>query len=292
MLKDEDKPKTPAEPTLKRLITAHSRRKGFWRRQDVVDVVNKGIADGLSAERISERVNNYLIVNNISGGYTTRNSIIGLIERSPAKGVLGLTGSFNKKRATVAAMKARKKKGTWGFGAGVQQAASAKPKKPASTAGSFYSGAFSAEELRFSPTERSAPITAVPAAEEAAAKAHLDALVQEGRKPVTVATVEKTDCRWPVGDPRSSLFSFCGAKVTSQGFCYCDTHIRAAWQNPPPSQLGPNGEHLYYLPFSTVKRKPRAEGFATYLEHKDARSRVCKGWDGEVSMEPCQKQRF
>jgi GcrA cell cycle regulator len=49
------------------------------------------------------------------------------------------------------------------------------------------------------------------------------------KKPKTVATLEPTDCRWPIGDPRHSDFHFCGAPQL-HGRLYCELHWRMSFQ--------------------------------------------------------------
>ena len=51
----------------------------------------------------------------------------------------------------------------------------------------------------------------------------------------TVATLESCSCRWPVGDPQSSEFYFCGAKAVP-GLPYCEHHARRAFQAPAPKR--------------------------------------------------------
>ena len=47
--------------------------------------------------------------------------------------------------------------------------------------------------------------------------------------------LEPCDCRWPIGDPQSPEFAFCGGpKVT--GLPYCETHAKRAYQAPEPRQ--------------------------------------------------------
>lgn len=41
-------------------------------------------------------------------------------------------------------------------------------------------------------------------------------------------------CRWPIGDPKSSDFKFCGRKV-AHGSTYCSEHAQMAYQ-PPQSR--------------------------------------------------------
>lgn len=53
----------------------------------------------------------------------------------------------------------------------------------------------------------------------------------EGSRAVTIAGLEANHCRWPVGDPRSSDFRYCGADKHS-GHSYCPAHCRAAYTEP------------------------------------------------------------
>ncbi len=48
----------------------------------------------------------------------------------------------------------------------------------------------------------------------------------------TVLTLGAKMCKWPIGDPSSDSFSFCG-RVASDGAPYCVEHARVAYQ---PSQ--------------------------------------------------------
>ncbi len=48
----------------------------------------------------------------------------------------------------------------------------------------------------------------------------------------TVLTLGAKMCKWPIGDPSSESFSFCG-RVSSEGAPYCVEHSRVAYQ---PSQ--------------------------------------------------------
>ena len=47
----------------------------------------------------------------------------------------------------------------------------------------------------------------------------------------TVATLERHDCRWPIGDPRDADFHFCGERSVA-GRPYCQRHWRMAFQPP------------------------------------------------------------
>lgn len=46
---------------------------------------------------------------------------------------------------------------------------------------------------------------------------------------VTIMMLTEQTCRWPMGDPGSESFSFCG-KRSDSGIPYCATHARIAYQ--------------------------------------------------------------
>lgn len=52
----------------------------------------------------------------------------------------------------------------------------------------------------------------------------------------TVMTLNQNMCRWPIGDPGSNDFHFCG-QSTDGGSPYCDAHERMAYQ---PAQARSN----------------------------------------------------
>lgn len=45
----------------------------------------------------------------------------------------------------------------------------------------------------------------------------------------TVETIERNECRWPMGDPQDVGFHFCGGKALA-GHPYCYGHVRRAYQ--------------------------------------------------------------
>lgn len=54
----------------------------------------------------------------------------------------------------------------------------------------------------------------------------------------TLATLDRGECRWPIGDPKTAAFGFCGCEAIP-GKPYCQTHDQRA-----------------YTPVAAVKRKP------------------------------------
>jgi GcrA cell cycle regulator len=57
----------------------------------------------------------------------------------------------------------------------------------------------------------------------------------------TLATLERGECRWPIGDPKSPTFGYCGCKALPNQ-TYCDIHHKRA-----------------YAPVAVVKRRPLQE---------------------------------
>lgn len=67
----------------------------------------------------------------------------------------------------------------------------------------------------------------------AVAKAHVNIddnmIPHQQRK--QLQELERCDCRWPVGEPRSSDFFFCGG-CALPGLPYCEQHARRAYKVP------------------------------------------------------------
>ncbi len=47
---------------------------------------------------------------------------------------------------------------------------------------------------------------------------------------VTIMDLRESMCRWPVGDPTSSEFRYCGGKASAGEGPYCSVHSRMAYQ--------------------------------------------------------------
>ncbi|MBL8589185.1 MAG: GcrA cell cycle regulator [Methylobacteriaceae bacterium] len=47
---------------------------------------------------------------------------------------------------------------------------------------------------------------------------------------VTIMELREAMCRWPMGDPTSPDFRFCGARTAEAGGAYCGAHARIAYQ--------------------------------------------------------------
>jgi GcrA cell cycle regulator len=57
----------------------------------------------------------------------------------------------------------------------------------------------------------------------------------------TLLDLTGTVCRWPIGDPRSAAFAYCGAPITRIGQSYCASHYARAYTRPPRPGMPPLG---------------------------------------------------
>ncbi len=86
-------------------------------------------------------------------------------------------------------------------------------------------------ELRSKPVASSIPIVPRPVAPQL--RIVVTPFVEPPPKPrygklVHLLDLGPTDCRWPIGDPRSAGFGFCGRK-TSRLYGYCKEHHKEAY---------------------------------------------------------------
>jgi GcrA cell cycle regulator len=63
------------------------------------------------------------------------------------------------------------------------------------------------------------------------------ALKKKAAQPKRLLDLGPNDCRWPIGEPRSPDFRFCG-KPHTPGRPYCDHHWEMAFQPPRPRNHG------------------------------------------------------
>ncbi len=126
------------------------------------------------------------------GGGVTRNAVIGKVHR------LGLSGRATPSQPARAATTFRP--------ARVRTTPPAQPSAPRRIEGN---------RLEAVPARPAAPTPSLPA-------------VQELPGTATVMTLGAHMCKWPIGDPSSPEFSFCGRRA-SEGV-YCVEHARVAFQ--------------------------------------------------------------
>lgn len=57
----------------------------------------------------------------------------------------------------------------------------------------------------------------------------IEPLMLEDGRFTTITTLKNSSCRWPIGEPGTSDFHFCG-HAQAGGTPYCETHARLAYQ--------------------------------------------------------------
>jgi GcrA cell cycle regulator len=87
-----------------------------------------------------------------------------------------------------------------------------------------------------------------------------EAEVQEMRR-VRFEDIREFACRWPLGDPRSGDFAYCGLKP-AEGHSYCAGHCRMAYRRPQRRARG-KARESGMAPTRSPVRGGRAEGACT-----------------------------
>lgn len=165
--------------------------------EDRVATLTKLWADGLSASQIAKQL-----------GGVTRNAVIGKVHR------LGLSG---RAKPSSPARKA----------AAAKTAANA-PK--ASARATVATTATAETKSKPKPVRApSAPRTPRVIAEISTPPAPLDAKPMSNGEFATILTITDHMCKWPIGDPSTNNFRFCGRKTDPEE-PYCLAHSRVAYQ--------------------------------------------------------------
>ena len=176
---------------------------------DRVEILKKMWGEGQSASQIAKEL-----------GGVTRNAVIGKVHR------LGLSNRTTTGAAAPAA---------------AAQKADAKP-KPAAKAAAKPKAEPKEEEVEAAPAPRpnlparakiipaGQPLPPQPSANEISpeALAKVSEIEKKSKKIGLMDLTERT-CTWPVGDPATDDFWFCGLPV-QQGKPYCEAHVGVAFQ--------------------------------------------------------------
>ena len=181
-----------------------------------VEKLKKMWAEGQSASQIAKQL-----------GGVTRNAVIGKVHRLGLSNRAAGGGSSPDSAAKAKpAAKARAK---------VKTAAKPAPKADAKTSAAKEAPAEAPAAA--APTSRAKPIIPAgqplppqPSAHEIdpAALAKVNEIEKKAKKLTLMELTERT-CKWPVGDPATEDFWFCGLPVQS-GKPYCDAHVGVAFQ--------------------------------------------------------------
>ncbi|MEM9211782.1 MAG: GcrA family cell cycle regulator [Pseudomonadota bacterium] len=165
-----------------------------------VEILKKMWGEGKSASQIAKEL-----------GGITRNAVIGKVHR------LGLSNRAAPKKAAPAREKAK------------PEAKAAAPKKPEPPRPLHVANATSIPPRRPIITAGQ-PLPPQPSANEISetALANAAAVVKSSKRLSLMELTEKT-CKWPVGDPATDDFWFCG-HPTEPGKPYCEAHNAVAFQ--------------------------------------------------------------
>lgn len=157
--------------------------------EERVELLKKLWNDGLSASQIAGELGN-----------VTRNAVIGKVHR------LGLSGRAKSPTASSQPRPARK-------------APARTPSHPMGGNGGLTRGANALAPQYAPETESEAEAAPLPSE---------DVVVPFSER-VTIMDLREYMCRWPMGDPTTPEFRFCGAR-SSTGLPYCAYHSRIAYQ--------------------------------------------------------------
>lgn len=169
---------------------------GAWTEQRV-ELLKKLWSDGLSASQIAGEL-----------GGVTRNAVIGKVHR------LGLSGRAKSPAAG-------------GGGSGGGQTAARAPRKPTTTParapgggqGGMTRGANALQPVFAPQAEAEVQVETRPSE---------DVVIPFSER-VTIMDLREYMCRWPMGDPTTAEFRFCGGR-SATGLPYCAHHARIAYQ--------------------------------------------------------------
>jgi len=159
--------------------------------------------EGLSCSQIAARLTGI-----------SRNAVIGKLHR------LKVVSKDGRQKASAPRTVAKPPRETRGFGVPVKVAAP--PRKPVGIAGNGMTFEKAGNERP--------PREVVPERIEAPGTA-------------TVLTLGAHMCKWPIGDPSSDGFTFCGRRNGEVG-PYCREHAQVAYQQPQPGKKVPSAKEL------------------------------------------------
>ncbi|RMH45425.1 MAG: GcrA cell cycle regulator [Alphaproteobacteria bacterium] len=180
--------------------------------EERVELLKKLWAEGKSASQIAKEL-----------GGVTRNAVIGkvhrlgLSNRSPAAGAAAAPAPETPPRkAKPAARKTAK------------AAEAEKPAKPAETPASAPAPAAAQPARKVVPAGQ--PLPPQPSANDVSpeALASVREVEKRARKLSLMELTERT-CKWPIGDPATEEFWFCGLP-SQPGKPYCEAHVSVAYQ--------------------------------------------------------------
>ena len=167
-----------------------------------VEILTKMWAEGNSASKIAKEL-----------GGVTRNAVIGKVHR------LGLSNRATTNTSSKSDLKAKSAPKN-----------SSKAKQKARKSEAIESKPDNITSLRRQIIPAGQPLPPQPSANEISpeALARVSEIEKKAKKLSLLELTEKT-CKWPVGDPATEEFWFCGL-ATQSGKPYCEAHVGVAFQ--------------------------------------------------------------
>lgn len=159
-----------------------------------IELLRKLWTEGLSASQIASEL-----------GQVTRNAVIGKVHR------LGLAGRAKVSTSSVA-RPVRKAVPVHRVGVSAGSGAIVRPAMRGNAA------------LKVMAQPQDEPYAMVQELDE-------DVVIPMSQR-VTIMELREGMCKWPMGDPSSTEFRYCGAQGDGSGGPYCAYHARAAYQPP------------------------------------------------------------
>ncbi len=185
-----------------------------------VETLKKMWGEGQSASQIAKEL-----------GGVTRNAVIGKVHRLGLSNRAGSGGNAGKAAKEKAAKPAAAKAPAKPKAAPATKAAPAsKPKEPVKEEPELDENGIPISAARRAIIPAGQPLPPQPSANEISpeALAKVSEVEKSAKRLGLMELTEKT-CKWPVGDPATDDFWFCGLPV-QQGKPYCEAHVGVAFQ--------------------------------------------------------------
>ncbi|WP_296427966.1 GcrA family cell cycle regulator [Yoonia sp.] len=179
-----------------------------------VETLKKMWGEGQSASQIAKEL-----------GGVTRNAVIGKVHRLGLSNRAG-TGAA----ATAAAKPAVKEKPTVALKPTPKPVAKAKPAPVPAVLEELDENGIPISAARRAIIPAGQPLPPQPSANEISPEALAKVSeIEKTAKRISLMELTEKTCKWPVGDPATDDFWFCGLAV-QQGKPYCEAHVGVAFQ--------------------------------------------------------------
>ncbi|MGB0505409.1 MAG: GcrA family cell cycle regulator [Pikeienuella sp.] len=183
--------------------------------EDRVEKLKVMWGEGQSASQIAKAL-----------GGVTRNAVIGKVHR------LGLSNRAASTKAAAASAPAAEPKAKPAPKAPPQAAAPAAAPKPAPAAPAVKVVSVPiapAPKIQSSTMRREPPPPTPAMVEDAQRTAQVLAAIEKKARKLNLLELTERTCKWPIGDPATDDFYFCGLGC-APGKPYCETHVSVAFQ--------------------------------------------------------------